>query len=113
MSNSAVKMHVRWDALSGELQGPILTDGRVPDVRSPFKDVPLPAESLSIADLGSFDLLWLKPLAKRYQGQKRFFLTRLKSQVGWLWRTGKRVAWRGLLPQQFGQAVQYGVLGGV
>jgi hypothetical protein len=38
-SKSAVKMHVRWDVLSGELTGLILTDARVPDVRSPFKEV--------------------------------------------------------------------------
>src|SRR5437764_3018390 len=90
-SKSAVKMHVRWDVLSGELTGPVLTDARVPDVRSPFKETPLPAGSLYVADLGYFDLAWLLELAKRVDGEKRFFLMRLKSQVKLYWRTGKQI----------------------
>jgi hypothetical protein len=111
-SKSAVKMHVRWDVLSGELTGPVLTDARVPDVRSPLKEMPLPAGSLYVADLGYFDLAWLKELATRVDGEKRFFLMRLKGQVKLYWRTGKRIELQGLLPQQVGQAAQYGVLVG-
>src|SRR5258707_866946 len=111
-SKSAVKMHVRWDVLSGELTGPVLSDARVPDVRSPFKETPFPAGSLYVADLGYFDLAWLKQLAKRIDGEKRFFLTRLKGRVKLYWRTGKQVELHGLLPQQVGQAAQYGVLVG-
>jgi hypothetical protein len=112
-SKSAVKMHVRWDVLSGELTGPVLTDARVPDVRGPFKETPLPAGSLYLADLGYFDLAWLGQLAKRVDGEKRFFLMRLKGQVKLYWRTGKQIELHGLLPQQVGQAAQYGVLVGV
>jgi len=111
-SKSAVKMHVRWDVLSGELTGPVLTDARVPDVRSPFKETALPAWSLYVADLGYFDLTWLGELAKRVDGEKRFFLTRLKGQVKLYWRTGKQIELHGLLPQQVGQAAQCGVLVG-
>lgn len=111
-SKSAVKMHVRWDVLSGELTGPALTDARVPDVRSPFKETPLPAGSLYVADLGYFDLAWLGQVAKRIDGEKRFFLMRLKGRVKLYWRTGKQIELHGLLPQQVGQAVQYGVLVG-
>ena len=52
MSPAQVKLHTRWDLLAGELMGPRLTDGRVPESRSPFKDEPLPAKSLSLSDLG-------------------------------------------------------------
>jgi hypothetical protein len=111
-SKSAVKMHVRWDALSGELVGPVLTDACVPDVRSPFKERPLPAGSLYVADLGYFDLNWLRELSRRVDGEKRFFLTRLKGRVRLYWRTGKRIELHGLLPRQVGQVAQYGVLVG-
>src|SRR5437667_6051736 len=37
MSPAQVKLHTRWDMLSGELMGPRLTAGRVPESRSPFK----------------------------------------------------------------------------
>ena len=65
-----------------------------------------------MADLGYFDLAWLGQLAKRIDREKRFFLTRLKGQVKLYWRTGKQVELHGLLPQQVGQAAQYGVLVG-
>ncbi len=55
-SKAAVKLHTRWDVVSGELQGPLLTDGRLADVKSPFKDEPIPAGSLFLADLGYFHL---------------------------------------------------------
>src|SRR5260370_35160312 len=100
-------MHVRWDVLSGELSGPALTDARVPDVRRPFKETPLPAWSLYVADLGYFDLTWLGQLGKRVDGEKRFFLMRLKGQGKLYWRTGKQIQLHDLLPQQIGQAIQY------
>src|SRR5436309_5925015 len=53
MSPAQVKPHTRWDWLAGELMGPRLTDGRVPESRSPFKDEPSPAKSLSLSDLGN------------------------------------------------------------
>jgi hypothetical protein len=109
MSAAAVKLHVRWDLVSGELHGPLLTDGRVPDVRSPFKDTPLPAESLYLADLGYFDLAWLKHSTTQARGEKRRFLMRLKQQTQLFWRTGKRVELRGILPQQVGQTAAHGV----
>src|SRR5882762_5177508 len=76
------------------------------------KETPLPAWSLYVADLGYFDLTWLGQLAKRVDGEKRFFLMRLKGQVKLYWRTGKQIELHGLLPQQIGQAIQYGVLVG-
>ena len=54
-SPAAVKLHVRWDLLCGQLQGPCLSDGRLPDNRSPFKALALLAGTLFLADLGYFD----------------------------------------------------------
>jgi hypothetical protein len=53
---AAIKRHVRWDLTHGQLFGPSLTDGRVSDQRNPFRQMCLPVGSLSIADLGYFDL---------------------------------------------------------
>lgn len=50
--HAAVKLHVRWELKRGSLQGPKLTHGRTSDRSSPFKEEPLPSESLYIADLG-------------------------------------------------------------
>ena len=113
MSPAQVKAHVRLDLRSGEMQGPRLTDGRVPDTRSPFKEEELEADSLYIADLGYFDLSWLKRLAKRRNGGKRFFLMRLKQGVVVQTRSKHRLDLHALLPQQEGQVVQRGVLVGV
>lgn len=116
---SAVKIHIRWDFLSGQLFGPLLTDARVPDTRSPCRDHPLPAGSLYISDLGYFDLGWFKDLIKRKRQEnglieeQRFFLTRLKGNVGLLRKNGSRIEFRGLLPRQVGQSMQYGVLVGI
>lgn len=111
-SHAQVKAHVRFDLLTGELHGPCLTDGRVPDSCSPFKDEPLPGGSLYIADLGYFDLTWLKALRRREPGRKRYFLTRLKRAVVLSTRSKHRIELRGVLPQQVGQVVEMGVLVG-
>ena len=41
-SNAAVKLHVRLDLLTGQLQGPVLTDGRASDNQSPLDLESLP-----------------------------------------------------------------------
>jgi hypothetical protein len=54
--DAAIKLHVRWDLTGGQLSGPRLSDGRVSDQCSPFREVSLPIGSLYIADLGYFDI---------------------------------------------------------
>ena len=111
-SQAQVKAHVRFDLLTGQLYGPCLTDGRVPDSCSPFKDEPLPAGSLYVADLGYFDLTWLRNLSRRQHRCKRYFLTRLKQKIVLLTRSKHRIQLRGVLPQQVGHVVEMGVLVG-
>lgn len=112
VSEAGVKLHVRWDVCSGQLDGPVPTDGRVPDSRSPFRDEALPAWSVYLADLGYFDLAWLAALSRRTVQGKRYFLMRLKHRVKLFTRRGHELTLRGLVPQQEGQVVQVGVLVG-
>ena len=52
---SALKLHVRYDLLSGALSNLALGAGRVPDSKSPFKPNRRQRRSVRIADLGYFD----------------------------------------------------------
>jgi hypothetical protein len=110
-SQAGVKLHVRWDLLRGQIWGPCLTDARCPDTRSPFKEHPLPANSLYVADLGYFHVDWLQQMSRREpDGSKRYFLSRFNTQTGLWTRSGHRLELRGLLPQHEGQVVERGVL---
>lgn len=54
-TRSAFKWQVRWDLLTGQLQGQALQDGRDPDTRSALKGQTLLKSSVRIVDLGYFD----------------------------------------------------------
>jgi len=54
-TQSAFKIQVRWDLLSGSFKGVALQDGRTPDNRSSLKGVRRGAKSVRGADLGYFD----------------------------------------------------------
>jgi len=54
-AKSAFKVHVRMDLLSGGLKGQALTDGRVPDTKSPLRLNRRQRRSIRIVDLGYFD----------------------------------------------------------
>ncbi|HWF04901.1 MAG TPA: IS4 family transposase [Candidatus Angelobacter sp.] len=109
-SKAALKLHTRWDVLSGELQGPLLTDGRLADARSPFKEQPLSAGSLFLADLGYFHLAWL--LQQAQAGVS--WLMRLKGGTVLLTKKGQhRLKLLGVLPRQVGAVIDLGVLVGV
>src|SRR5256884_9826128 len=49
MSEAAIKLFVRWDVLTGELQGPGLEQGRRNDKRGPFGVEDLPEGLLDVA----------------------------------------------------------------
>lgn len=53
---AALKLHVRYDLVSGQLTGPLLSDGRTSDRRTPVQTAPLPPGALRLADLGFFTL---------------------------------------------------------
>jgi hypothetical protein len=109
-SEAMVKLFVRWDVLTGQLEGPRLTQGRQPDTRSPFNEDDLPAGGLYLADLGFFSQPQLCRLARRHGGDKRFFVMRLLCGTRLSTRRGHQIKLRGILPQRVGQASELGVL---
>jgi hypothetical protein len=54
MGEAAIKMFVRWDVLSRELQGRSMEQGRCNDKRGPFAVEKLPDGCLYMVDLGFF-----------------------------------------------------------
>jgi hypothetical protein len=97
--DAAVKLHVRWDMKRGGLRGPKLTHGRVSDRLSPFKEEPLPAGSLYIADLGYVD--WGCVAARRAAGS--YTLTRAQARTRYWTPQGKPLKLDALLPVRVGQ----------
>lgn len=96
---AAVKLHVRWELKPGSLQGPKLTHGRTNDRSSPFKEDPLPAGSLYIADLGYLD--WGSIAARRAAGS--YTLTRAQARTRYWTPEGRPLKLEPLLPLPVGQ----------
>jgi len=108
-----LKLFVRWNVLTGELHGPLLTTGRHADGKSPFNEQEVPAGGLYLADLGFFALWRLQQLSQRRDGHKRYYLLRLPVGTRLYTRTGHQLELRGIVPQQQeGAAVELGVLVG-
>jgi hypothetical protein len=111
-SQAMLKLFVRWNVLTGDLRGPLLTQGRHADGKSPFNEEEVPAGGLYLADLGFFGLWRLQQLSQRRAGPKRYYLLRLPVGTWVSTRAGHRLDLRGILPQQEGAAVELGVLVG-
>lgn len=105
-SQAAVKLHVRLELRTGALQGPLLTDGRTPDNKSPLSIESLPERCLYLADVGYFSLERLQ----RLHESGRMFVQRLKGGTGLYNKKGHQLVLKGLLPQHEGEWVSYGVL---
>jgi len=71
---AALKLQVRLNFSTGQLEGPVLHSGRTHDQHTPFQDVDLPAGALSLADLGFFNLGQFKQADE----QGIYYLSRLK-----------------------------------
>lgn len=109
-SAAMLKLFVRWDVLSGRLEGPCLTEGRHTDTKSPFPLEDVPPGGLYLADLGFFSLQRLCWLARGRDGAKRFFVLRLLLGTRLSTRSGHQITLRAILPRTVGQAVDLGVL---
>jgi len=111
-SNAALKLFARWDVLNGKLDGPLLTDGRHSDKRSPLPVEDLPTGSLEIADLGFWGVARLCEIARPGQGRhtRRYFLSRLQPGVTLRRRNGAPIVLRGILPQQVGERLEMGAV---
>jgi len=73
-ASAAVKLQVRWDFRTGQLEGPTLQPARCHDRTTPYGIEDLPAGSVELADLGYFCLEELQ--AKQALGQ--YFVRRYK-----------------------------------
>ena len=111
-SQATLKLVVRWNVLSGDLQGPLLTDGRQADAKSPFKEQEVPAGGLYLGDQGFFEQGRLRQWHQRKEGQRRYDIMRLPVGTGLSTRKGHRLLLAGILPQQEGATVELGVLVG-
>ena len=111
-SQAMLKLFVRWNVLTGDLRGPLLTQGRHADGKSPFNEDEVPAGGLYLADLGFFALWRLQRLSQRRAGRKRYYLLRLPVGTRLYTRAGHQLELRGIVPQQEGAAVELGVLVG-
>lgn len=105
-----LKLFVRLNLSTGELEGPLLTAGRQSDSHSPFEEHGLPAGSLYLADLGFFSVERLQRLAHPAEGGKRFFVMRYKQGTVLQTRRGHHLELAGVLPQQPGECRELGVL---
>lgn len=111
-SNAALKLFARWDVLNGKLDGPVLTDGRHSDKRSPLPVEDLPDGCLYIADLGFWGVARFSQIARRGQGRqkRRYFLSRLQPGVLLYRRNGAQIVLPGILPQQVGERLEFGAV---
>jgi hypothetical protein len=83
-AKSAFKVQVRWDLLTGAFKGQALTDGRVPDTKSPLRLNRRQCRSVRIVDLGYFDT---QQFHKDGEGEE-YWISRLK--VGGSLQIGER-----------------------
>src|SRR5260370_6465635 len=111
-SQAALKLFVRSPVLSGELHGPLLTDGRQADAKSPFQEQEVPAGGLYLGDQAFFEQGRLRQWQERQEGRSRYYLVRLPVGTGLYPRRGHRLLLPGILPQQEGATVELGVLVG-
>lgn len=92
---AVLKLGVRLELTRGQLAGPVLVAGRVPDRVALAQLPPLPPKSLRIADLGFFST---KELAAR-DAEGQWWLTRVQSGTTVFWE-GKAWSCSALLAKQ-------------
>lgn len=85
---SSLKLQVRFDLLTGTLQGPLLEPGRTNDRGSALQAKPLAVKALRLADLGYFSLDQLRA----FDAQDAYFLSRLYLQTAIFDHEGNRLA---------------------
>jgi len=107
---AGLKLWVRWDVLTGHLQGPLLTQARQPESPSPFNEEPLPDDGLYLADLAFFSLQRLQRLAHPTEGGRGWFVMRLNQHTALYTRSGHRIELAGVVPRQEGELREMGVL---
>jgi DDE family transposase len=72
-SGAALKVQVRWELRSGQLEGPFLHAGREPDLSAEVQHLPMPEGSLRLADLG----YWSVKRFVQVQNESSYILSRV------------------------------------
>lgn len=98
---AALKMQVRFDLLSGALQGPLLQDGRAHDQSAALQKALLRKRVLHLNDLGYFSLDAFSDI----DAHGGFFLSRLKVQTVLYDAEGQRLDLASFLKAQLGPSV--------
>ena len=98
---AALKIQVRFDLLSGTLQGPLLQDGRAHDQSATLQKVPLHKRALHLNDLGYFSLDAFHDI----EAHGGFFLSRLKVQTMLFDTEGQRLDLASFLKAQAGPSL--------
>ena len=96
---AAVKLEVRLDLLSGEIDGPILTNGRTNDRKVAKQHKPLVAGSLIIADLG----YWRLDTIADYNRRGVYWVSRAQIQTSIYDQDGQKWTLTDLIKPQQGQ----------
>jgi hypothetical protein len=103
--SAAMKVHVRWEMRSGELQRLELSDGRQHDGNSQVQQTSLPTGSLRIADLGYFSLNVLEKTSK----DGSYWITRYKTGTHLYDETGAAIPLLKYLPSAVGEQIDRSV----
>jgi hypothetical protein len=100
-TQAGLKVTVRWDLLAGRLHGPYLQAGRRHELSSVLREQVIAAGSLWLADLGYWNLKWLRALSQAGV----YFLLRYKAGIV-LWHEQQRLDLLAILPKVVGQRLE-------
>lgn len=102
---SSVKLGVRWDIRSGQLQGPLLQDGKSHETHNPVHALSLPVGGVWIGDAGYYCLHFLRQLASA----GIFFVTRPRGNLAVSTLDGQRFSLAPYLRLQTGKVIDLSV----
>jgi hypothetical protein len=104
---AGIKLHVQWDLVSGEVRGPVLTEGKHADQRSPLRHDPdlIPEGGVYLADNGYFGLEWLQAHAS----EGRYALMRPRANTAFFDLSGKRLDLLSIGPKEVGATLDRSV----
>lgn len=107
---ASLKLHVQWDLRSGRLRGPVVSEGKLSDHRSPLRDDPevIPEGGVYVTDNGYFDLSWLQA----HTAKGRFGLIRPRATTAFFDLQGTRLDLTEIGPKAVGASLDRPVLVG-
>ncbi|GHO48732.1 hypothetical protein KSX_68950 [Ktedonospora formicarum] len=104
-SASSVKVGIRWDLRSGQLQGPYLQDGTSHETHNAVHALRLPIGSVWVADAGYYSLKELR----QFSQQGIFFVIRPHGNLAVSTLSGQRLPLAAYLHQQTGNVIDLSI----